>query len=235
MDGATVDATARARGASARRGTTLHARFDQVLHAARHGDEDAWAELYGDLAPVVLGYLRGHGAPDPEDLLGEVWVQVVRHIDGFEGDESGFRSWVFTIAHHRLVDVRRAMIRRPEDLTPAEDLDPVLPSADDAAPEALEALGTEEVHHLLDQLTEDQREVLLLRMVSGLRLAEVVEVTGRTRQAVKSLQRRGIEQLRRVLGPRSRSSGGVGAPDVGRRRPPPVDGGHPTPVDHPER
>ena len=174
--------------------------FDDVLAAARRGDDAAWARLYSDLAPVLLGYLRGRGAPDAEDLVGEVWVQVVRHIDGFDGDERGFRSWVFTIAQRRMIDVRRAHLRRPEDLSPAEDLEPALPPAE-SEPEALRTLGTQEVIELLEHLTDDQREVLLLRLVGGLRLSEVAEVTGRPRQAVKSLQKRGIEHLRRLVHP----------------------------------
>lgn len=178
--------------------TSLTQPFEDVLRAARDGDEDTWAALYQDLAPPVLGYLRARGAPDAEDLLGEVWIRVVRHIDRFEGDASGFRSWVFTIAHRRLIDVRRARLRRPEDLSPSSDLEPALPPTE-AEPEALATLGTEEVVALLGRLTEDQREVLLLRLVGGLQLGEVAEVTGRPRQAVKSLQKRGIEHLRRLV------------------------------------
>jgi RNA polymerase sigma factor (sigma-70 family) len=178
--------------------TSLAQPFEGLLVAARCGDESAWVTLYRDLAPVLLGYLRAHGARDAEDLLGEVWIQVVRHIDRFEGDESGFRSWVFTIAHRRLIDGRRARLRRPEDLSPSEDIEPSLP-ATEAEPEALATLGTEEVVALLGRLTDDQREVLLLRLVGGLQLAEVAEATGRPRQAVKSLQKRGIEHLCRLV------------------------------------
>jgi RNA polymerase sigma factor (sigma-70 family) len=188
-----------------------------VLRAARAGDEAAWARLYDGLAPGLLGYLRGQGAPDPEDLVGEVMLQVVRRLDTFSGGEGGFRSWVFTIAHNRLIDARRSRARRPEELTPTDELEPDLPPVD-GEPEALAALGTEEVVALLDQLTDDQREVLLLRLVGGLRLAEIAEVTGRPRQAVKSLQKRGIEQLRRLV----RSADG-GAPPPGR----PPHGGPP--------
>jgi RNA polymerase sigma factor (sigma-70 family) len=125
-------------------------------------------------------------------------LQVVRRLDTFEGSESGFRSWVFTIAHNRLIDVRRSRSRRPEDLAPADELEDDLPAVENE-PEALTAIGTEEVVELLDRLTDDQREVLLLRLVGGLQLAEIAEATGRPRQAVKSLQKRGIEQLRRMV------------------------------------
>ena len=97
-------------------------RFAALLEEARAGSESAWAEIYRDLAPAVHGYLRTSGAPDPEDTLSEVFLQIARDVPGFEGDERQFRSWVFTIAHHRLIDDRRAAGRRPPEVdTPAED------------------------------------------------------------------------------------------------------------------
>ena len=91
-------------------------RFSDLLAAARAGDEHAWERDLRGLAPIVLGYLRANGAPDPEDVLGETFLQVARDISRFEGDESSFRSWVFTIAHHRLIDARRYSARRPIEL-----------------------------------------------------------------------------------------------------------------------
>ena len=93
-------------------------RFSSLLEAAREGSEAAWQELYEGLAPAVLGYLRANGAPDPEDVLSEVFLQVARDVGHFEGDERGFRSWAFTIAHHRLIDARRHSARRPVELSP---------------------------------------------------------------------------------------------------------------------
>ena len=93
-------------------------RFTSLLESARQGREAAWQELYNGLAPVVLGYLRANGAPDPEAVLSEVFLQVARDITTFDGEERGFRSWVFTIAHHRLIDARRHSARRPVDLSP---------------------------------------------------------------------------------------------------------------------
>jgi RNA polymerase sigma-70 factor (ECF subfamily) len=61
--------------------------FGDVLLAARAGAEWAWQRIYDDLAPKVVGYLRGHGAGDPEDVAGEVFLQVVRGLPGFSGGE----------------------------------------------------------------------------------------------------------------------------------------------------
>jgi RNA polymerase sigma factor (sigma-70 family) len=175
-------------------------RFITLLAAAREGSEAAWEELYTGLAPVVLGYLRANAAPDPEDVLSEVFLQVARDVGRFDGDERGFRSWVFTIAHHRLIDARRHSARRPVDLSP----DPPEPagSAEDAADEALARIGTDEVKRVLEALSPEQRSVLLLRVIGDLSIEDVAKTMGKRTGAVKALQRRGLAAVKRELGRR---------------------------------
>src|SRR4029079_9625218 len=86
--------------------------FAAVLRGARSGDDWAWRALYAEFAPALLGYLRARRADHPDDLLGEVMLQIVRDLPGFDGDKSDFRAWAFTIAHHRLLDERRLATRR---------------------------------------------------------------------------------------------------------------------------
>jgi RNA polymerase sigma factor (sigma-70 family) len=172
-------------------------RFNELLAAARHGDEGAWTEIFRDLSPLVLGYLRANGAPDPEDTLGEVFLQVARDIEGFEGDQRRFRAWMFTIAHHRLIDSRRYSARRPVELV-AEPPEPAA-TTDDAAEEALARIGADQVRRVLGTLTEDQRAVLMLRVIGDLTVDEVARAIGKRPGAVKALQRRGLEAVRREL------------------------------------
>jgi RNA polymerase sigma factor (sigma-70 family) len=172
-------------------------RFTSLLEAAREGNEAAWQELYEGLAPVVLGYLRANNAPDPEDVLSEVFLQAARDIARFEGEESGFRSWVFTIAHHRLIDARRHSARRPVELS-AEPPEP-RERADDAAEVALRKIGSEEVQRVLAALSEGQRAVLLLRVIGDLSIEDVAKAVGKRPGAVKALQRRGLAAVKREL------------------------------------
>jgi RNA polymerase sigma factor (sigma-70 family) len=172
-------------------------RFHGLLAAAKDGDEHAWKALFDALAPVVLGYLRANGAPDAEDVLGETFLQVARDIATFAGDEAGFRSWVFTIAHHRLIDARRHSARRPVELSP-EPPEPEEP-ADDAANEALARIGTARVRLILAELSEDQRAVLLLRFVGDMSVEDVARAVGKRPGAVKALQRRGLAAVKRLL------------------------------------
>lgn len=177
-------------------------RFDDVLAAARVGDEWAWTELYQELAPVVLGYLRGQVAASPEDLTSEIFLQVVRDLERFSGDESSFRSWVFTIAHHRLIDDRRRAARRPATATEAEELDRHLDPVE-VEPDAIENVTTEELRLLFEVLSPDQRNVLLLRIVGGLTIPEIAQIVGKRPGAVKALQRRGLVALRTELASRT--------------------------------
>jgi RNA polymerase sigma factor (sigma-70 family) len=172
-------------------------RFEELLAAARHGDEGAWAEIFRDLAPLVLGYLRSNNAPDPEDTLGEAFLQVARDIERFEGDQRRFRAWVFTIAHHRLIDSRRHAARRPVEPV-AEPPEPS-EGAEDAAEEALARIGADEVRRVLAGLTEEQRAVLMLRVIGDLTIDEVARAIGKRPGAVKALQRRGLAAARREL------------------------------------
>jgi RNA polymerase sigma factor (sigma-70 family) len=182
---------------------TLGNRFNDVLDAARRGDDSAWAAIYRELSGPLLGYLRGQSAPDPEDVLGETMLQMVRDINRFTGDEAHFRSWAFTIAHRRLLDARRSRTRKPSDAVGADVIEAALPVVAGAEGTALEEMELDDVLTLLDRLTEEQREVLLLRLLGDLSVAQTSKVTGRTPDAVKALTKRGLDRLRTLLGERT--------------------------------
>jgi RNA polymerase sigma-70 factor (ECF subfamily) len=175
----------------------LGASFAAVLAAAQTGAEWAWERIYRDLAGSVRGYLRAHGAAEPDDLVAEVFLQLARNLHGFEGDEQGFRSWVFTVAHHRLIDERRARDRRPVDVAEAPELE-AAGSTGDAEDDAVNRLAVHEARALLDHLSPDQRDVLLLRVFGGLTVEEVAAVVDKRPGAVKALQRRALASLQRL-------------------------------------
>jgi RNA polymerase sigma-70 factor (ECF subfamily) len=172
--------------------------FGETLSAARAGGEWAWTAIYSRFAPAALGYLRAQGAPDPDDLLGEVFLQVVRDLERFRGDERDFRAWLFTIAHHRLLDDRRRHGRRPADATPAEAIVAAGPVGD-SEEEALERLETERVRGIIGRLAPDQRNVLLLRVLGDMTVEEVARTLGKRAGAVKALQRRGLAAIKKEI------------------------------------
>jgi len=172
--------------------------FDSVLTAARAGAEWAWDRLYRELAPPVRGYLRGHGASEPDDLTGEVFLGLVRDLPRFAGDERDFRAFVFTIAHRRLVDDLRRRSRRP--VSPAEPgvIAETAGAGGDVGDEALAALDEERVRAAIEQLPPDQRSVLLMRILGDLTIEEIARAVGKRPGAVKALQRRALRRVERA-------------------------------------
>jgi RNA polymerase sigma-70 factor (ECF subfamily) len=148
------------------------------------------ADAYRMFAPAVLGYLRAQHVPEPEDVTGEVFLQVARDLQTFEGDDDALRRWVFTIAHHRMVDAHRRRSRRPAISGDEVPEQPAKPPPEPMDPDLLAAL---------DGLTEAQREVVVLRFVADLPIDAVARLTGRAEGAVKAMQHRALEHLSRLL------------------------------------
>jgi RNA polymerase sigma-70 factor (ECF subfamily) len=184
--------------------------FEALLADVKAGRPSAWDRCYQWLAPAVAGYLRMQGAQDVDDLTSEAFLAIFRNIGTFSGTEANFRSWVFVIAHRRLQDERRRRFRRPA----AESLDessierigrrasrPGATHVESAGADddALRAIGTARVSEMCGRLAPDQREVVLLRVLGDLTVDQVAEVLGKSPGAVKQLQRRGFEALRRLI------------------------------------
>ena len=172
-------------------------RFDDVLHAARAGADWAWERIYADLAPSVLGYLRARGAAEPEDLLGEAFLQIVRDLPRFSGDERDFRSWAFTIVHRRLIDERRRRGRRPVDPAPPDEVAAQAGAGGDVAEEALGRLSERRAREAIACLPGEQQTVLLLRILGDMTIEEVARTIGKRVGATKALQRRALRRIER--------------------------------------
>lgn len=153
------------------------------------------AAAYRELAPAVLGYLRSQRGPDPEDVLGEVFLHVARDIGRFSGDDAALRRWVFSIAHNRSMDAHRRA-KRDRSTLEAEVAEgrsaPADAPTDPVDPELVEALAT---------LSDEQREVVVLRFVADLSLEAVAKITRRSPGAVKAMQHRAMENLRKAVSP----------------------------------
>jgi RNA polymerase sigma-70 factor, ECF subfamily len=174
---------------------TDDAALDRALDRARTHDASGFDELFRALGPAILGYLRARNVSDPEGLTNEVFVRAFRGVRSFDGDSGRFRTWLYSIARNAAIDESRKRRRRPvqAELAHAE------PVGGDVEEEALAQLQNETVRVLLDGLAPDQREVLMLRVVADLSIAQTAAVVNKSHEAVKALQHRALAALRRSL------------------------------------
>lgn len=168
--------------------------LDRLILAARSDGGWAFGRLWEVLSPKVCGYVRGRGAADPEDLTSTVFLDAFRGLDRFDGDGSAFKRWLFTIAHRRLVDELRARARRgvPEPYEGQDD--PRI--SDSAETVAMKRLSVDTVQRRLEGLSDDQRDVLMLRILGEMSLEEVATAMNKSVNAVKGLQKRALATLR---------------------------------------
>jgi RNA polymerase sigma-70 factor, ECF subfamily len=170
--------------------------FESVIASAKTGAEWAITALYRDFAPGLLRYLRTQAPGEAEDLASEVWMNAAIGLARFEGDEAGFRYWLFSIARRRVIDFRRREQRRRmlNSLEPTSASDAVDPET-----QALMASERESALAHIAGLPPAQAEVVLLRVVGGLAVEEVAAIVGKKPGAVRVLQHRALKRLSRKL------------------------------------
>jgi RNA polymerase sigma-70 factor, ECF subfamily len=170
----------------------------RLIERAKACDKTAISELYRSHVQAIYRYvyLRVSDAHLAEDLTSEVFLRALESLPSFEYRGIPFSAWLYRIARDRLVDHYRRESRRPDCSDLTEDL-----ACDDAEPHdtAIRWQEETEVRAALQQLTEDQRVVLVLRFVEHQSLADIGRRLGKTEGAVKSLQHRALAALGRVL------------------------------------
>jgi RNA polymerase sigma-70 factor, ECF subfamily len=174
-------------------------RFENVLEAAQAGEEWALTVLYRRYQPALLGYLRTQRPVDADDIASETWIAVARGLRRFKGDEEALRRWIFTIAHRRLLDLRRDEFRRPQAVSEEAAAQAGIQESPDAETEALASLATRQALEQIASLPADEAEVVVLRVVAGLSARDVAAITGRSAGNVRVMQHRALRRLAKKL------------------------------------
>jgi len=182
--------------------------FAATLDAAQRGDQSAIARLWRALQPPLLRYLRAREPYAAEDVASETWLRAARHLRTFQGNETEFRAWMFTLARNALVDWQRRALRRPISGAPFDD-DVDRAAGDDPANEPCEALDTERVLHLIGRLPKTQADVILLRVIAGLDTERVGAIVGKQPATVRVIQHRALRHLAEMLRVDARLAQGV--------------------------
>jgi RNA polymerase sigma-70 factor (ECF subfamily) len=176
-----------------------------LVARAGRGEAEAVGRLYDAYVAQVYRYCLGRvrNAADAEDLTEEIFLKVIGAIEGFEwrvlgeSERSPFRAWVFRIAHNHVVSFHRRAAARG----PAAELSDAIHDDRRGPQELAETkIAIEEVLEVVRSLPDAQRDVILLRFVSGLSVAETATALDKQQTNVKVLQHKGIQRLKRLLG-----------------------------------
>jgi RNA polymerase sigma-70 factor (ECF subfamily) len=169
-----------------------------VLAAASSLDQDALAAIFDEYAPAIYKYLLrlGVSPQEAEQTAGDVFARLLDKFSEGKGPRKNLRSYLFQIAYHLVVDESR-MRQRNTSLEVAESMNDGMTSVQSLAEEKmlLDKISTT----MERELTDEQRNILVLRFQEEFSLNETAEIVGKNVNAVKALQNRGIKKLREVL------------------------------------
>lgn len=174
-----------------------------LIRGVAGGDERAFASLYDKYSSILFGLLLRilHSRAEAEDVLQEVFLQVWQQAHSFDAARGRAFTWLVTLARSRAIDRLRALDSRERAaLRSAVDAPPqgerVSEGADDAT---LRSERAEVVRGALAELSEEQRQVLLLAYLEGMSQSEIAAAKGQPLGTVKTRTRAGLKRLSELL------------------------------------
>jgi RNA polymerase sigma-70 factor (ECF subfamily) len=201
-------------GSDASKQTDQPQPFGHQLDQARRGEPEALSTLYRQFLPGVFGYIAAR-VPDratAEDLTSEVFLKMVEGISRLRAtEEASFAAWILQIARMTVAGYYRKRESQPTfvTLTPSslegtneEQGEGVLSLHHLAADPAYQVEAREEwreVVKAINALTEEQRQVLVSRLILGYDVETVGRMLGKKGNAIKALQFRALQSLHRLL------------------------------------
>jgi RNA polymerase sigma-70 factor, ECF subfamily len=170
---------------------------DRLLTRARHGDSDALREIYVAYFPPIFQYirLRVDDVQQAEDIAGDVFLKMIKAFRGRNAPNHSLRGWLFKVARNAMNDhygkIKHFTTATLEEWIPSDDVSPEI--------QVMRQLTHEQSRQAVQQLEFDQQEVVILRFGHGMSIKETSSVMDKSPSAVKSLQFRAINNLRRNL------------------------------------
>jgi len=174
-------------------------RLIALVELARGGDSEAFGQLYDHYHGSVYRfvYYRTRSQTLAEDLTSETFLRALRNMSGFRWQGKDFGAWLMTIARNLCTDHFKAGRTRLEQTTDDMGLhDDTTEGPENAV---LAGLTNEVLLDGLKQLSDEQRDCLIMRFLQGLSIAETAEILGRTEGAIKQLQLRGVRNLAKLI------------------------------------
>lgn len=177
---------------------TDHQRVIQLIKQAKEGEIDAIGELYEGHRLSVFRYLyyRTGDTHTADDLTSEVFLRMIRGLSGYQIQETNFQAWLFQIAHNLLND----HYRKTNGRSHVQLEENVMDNSQHSRSRPVEhSLNSVTLQQALEMLSGEQRDVVVMRFIVGMSIAEVARALHKSEDAVKGLQRRALMNLRSVL------------------------------------
>ncbi|MFL7867203.1 MAG: RNA polymerase sigma factor [Anaerolineales bacterium] len=170
-----------------------------LLKAARQLDQAALASIFDSYAPALYGYILRlcHDPEQADQIVGDVFSKLLEKLADGKGPHKNLRSYLYQIAYHLFID----QTRYDQHIAPIEIVEYISGETSTVQDEIENrALLDTVLLAINNDLTVDQRHVIVLRFLEGMNLQETAKVVGKSVNNVKVLQNRGVEKIRKVLG-----------------------------------
>ena len=174
--------------------------IDALVIRAQKGDIDAFSLLYTELLDPVFRFcfFKVNSREIAEDLTSEVFLNVWSKLSSYtKTDSLQFSSWVFRIAHNKVMDYFRK--NKEKTLELKEDLEISDSSFDDAQKKLENNFLRKELSFYLSKIPEQQAESIILKYFSELDNAEISQIMNKSETAIRILQSRGIKTIREFM------------------------------------
>lgn len=172
--------------------------LEDLLNSAIAGDEKAFTSIWQSLNPRLSKYIasQSYGANvDSDGITSETWISIAKDISKFKGDFNQFKSWIYKIARNRIVDAIRKESRQVKSGGEISEFD----FEDSKSKVDVEIESDESVKEIvtaINKLPKAQAEVIMLRIVADLEVAEVSKILDKSENTIRVLSHRGLETLR---------------------------------------
>jgi RNA polymerase sigma-70 factor (ECF subfamily) len=169
----------------------------ELVAALKQRDERAVLQAYRKYSDAIYryAYYQVGNAHLAEDVVADVFLRMIEKIDGYSYQGVPFSAWLYRIAHNLIADHFRLSGKMNSLLANPE----LHEKPDDPATVVETRMTVERLYDALSHLTEEQRQVIVLKFIEDYDNSQVAAILGKNEGAVKSLQHRALDALRRLL------------------------------------
>jgi len=167
-----------------------------LVHKAKRGDKEAFGKLYRKYLGTIYRYIFfrvNQDRPQAEDLTEMVFFKSWEKLDKFNEHGPGFRAWIYTIAHNLVIDYYR------ESKLQVELNEAIPDESQNIEEKVFQDLENKNLMEAIKQLSEEQREVIIMKFIERLSNKEISRILNKNEVAIRALQYRALKNLKQIL------------------------------------